>query len=100
MKKYTVIYLNRRGRKGRIGVQAETPEQAVEIFRTEYPQKYGSALATATVLRVYEWRNGHYITVLDLRERPAEIDLPDSVPGQTVEAPELPKVEIPEDWDI
>ena len=30
----------------------------------------------------------------------AEIDLPDSVPGMTVKAPELPKVEIPEDWDI
>lgn len=29
-----------------------------------------------------------------------EIDLPDSVPGMTVKAPELPKVEIPEDWDI
>lgn len=30
----------------------------------------------------------------------AEIDLPDSVPDMTVKAPELPKVEIPEDWDI
>ena len=29
-----------------------------------------------------------------------EIDLPDNIPGQTVKAPELPKVEIPEDWDI
>ena len=29
-----------------------------------------------------------------------EIELPDSVPGMTVEAPERPKVEIPEDWDI
>ena len=57
MKKYIINYLDHRGRKGCTGVQAETPADAINIFRTEHAEKYNAGFANYAISSVDEWCN-------------------------------------------
>lgn len=57
MKKYIINYLNHRGRKGCVGIQSETPEDAINIFRTEYAEKYNAGFAAYAIASIDEWCN-------------------------------------------
>lgn len=58
MKKYIVNYTNRHGKNGRVGVEAETPEQAILEVLLYYPEKYGIQFNGIRVESVDEWKNG------------------------------------------
>lgn len=57
MEKYIVNFVNRKGRKGKVGVVAQTKEDAIKIFHEDYSQKYNILFASYEVISVDIWRN-------------------------------------------